>query len=347
MILCKHEDIYYLTGFYGKYSNSILVISPQKIYLLVNFIFYEDALSSTGMNGLEVVLYKGNRIKKAAEVVSSLKIKNVAVESSHMNHSDFIGLSRELKKCRIKTTACKGIMNHLRSIKDRHELNNISQACRITDLAFSEIVSYGHKKMSARSELALVNEIEGLCIKNGGNGRSFDYVIASGPDTSKPHYCPSHKNISGELLLMDFGTIHERYCSDITRTVFLQEKLIGQRLNDIYKIVLEAQLKSIDACKEGIRCDELDSIARRHIKDSGYGDQFGHGLGHGVGLEVHEEPYITRKNKTVLKKNMVITIEPGIYIPGLGGVRIEDMVVVEKSGCRNLYTSKKDFTFLS
>jgi len=146
---------------------------------------------------------------------------------------------------------------------------------------------------------------------------------------------------------MDFGTIYNRYCSDITRTIFLKKSSAASKLKEIYSIVLEAQLRAIEACREGIRCDELDRIARKHIESYGYGKKFGHGLGHGVGLEVHENPALTGRNRTVLMENMVVTIEPGIYIPGLGGVRIEDMVIVKKNGCENLYKSKKDFTFLS
>jgi Xaa-Pro aminopeptidase len=232
-------------------------------------------------------------------------------------------------------------------VKDKYELEIISKACSITDKAFNRIIKYSPREIREFNELSMANRLEGICIKNGGSGRSFDYVIASGPGSSMPHYISSHKDIKENILLMDFGTLHKHYCSDITRTIFTRKEGLDKKIKDIYKIVLEAQQKALEACREGIRCDQLDSIARKYIEEAGYGDQFGHGLGHGVGLEVHEGPYVTRKNKTVLKENMVITVEPGIYIPGLGGVRIEDMVVVKKNGCRNLYSSKKDFTFLS
>jgi len=231
--------------------------------------------------------------------------------------------------------------------KDSHELEIISKACSITDNAFNKLLTLSNREIREFDEISLANRLEGFCIESGGSGRSFDYVVASGPGSSMPHYISSHRNISEGILLMDFGTLYKHYCSDITRTIFVGKDKLDKKLKEIYKIVLEAQLKAIEACREGIRCDQLDGIARKYIEAAGYGEEFGHGLGHGVGLEVHEGPYVTRKNKAVLKENMVITIEPGIYIPGLGGARIEDMVVVEKNGCRNLYSAKKDFTFLA
>lgn len=347
LAVLKYEEIYYLTGFYGKDSNSILIITPKKNYLLVNFIFHEEALLSTSRSSVEVILYKGNKVKKLAEIISSIKPETISVEGSKITHSDFLGLSRELKKINRKLKVQKNIIGQLRCIKDKDEIKSISKACSITDSAFKEITSYSAKRISGMNELELANELEDLCIKNGGYGRSFDFVTASGPDSSKPHYLPSHKKISGGMLLLDFGTIYNHYFSDITRTVFLKKSSAKKRLIGIYKIVLEAQMEALESCKEGVRCDQLDSTARKVIEKAGFGEKYGHGLGHGVGLEVHEGPYITRRNKEVLKENMVITIEPGIYIPGLGGVRIEDMVVVGKNGCRNLYQSKKDFTFLS
>ena len=346
LAILKHEDIFYLTGFYGKESDTILIITPKITYLLVNFIFYEEAVSCTTGGNIEVVLCKGDRLRKVAWIISSLNLDILSVEASKINHSDFVGLSKELKKLKKKLLIQKDIIGQLRRVKDDEEIRSISKACRITDRAFIEVTNYSSIKISRMNELSLANEMEGVCIKNGGYGRSFDFIIASGSSSSKPHYISSHKKISGEPLLMDFGTVYKNYFSDITRTIFLKKNSIKKKLLDLYKIVLEAQQRAIDVCKEGIRCDELDNIARKHIEEAGYGKNFGHGLGHGVGLEVHEEPYITKKNKTELKENMVITIEPGVYVPGLGGIRIEDMVIVRKNSCRNLFKSKKDFTFL-
>lgn len=347
MIVTGHLDIFYLTGFYGRDSNSILVVTPGKVYLLVNFIFYEDAVSSTSGNSIEVVLYRGRRMKKTAEVVSSTQSKKTGLECSRVLYSEYKSLEKELKKYGINISICEDVIGKLRVLKDSNELNTLRQSCRMADRAFEDLLSYGADRISAFSELTLASEMERLCIVNGASGRSFDYVIASGPSSSRPHHSSSHRKISGGVLLMDFGAIYNNYCSDITRTIFTGKKPADKRLREIYKVVLEAQLRALEACREGIRCDELDRVARKYIESRGHGPDFGHGLGHGVGLEVHERPYVTGRDRTVLKEDMVVTIEPGIYIPGLGGVRIEDMVVVRKNGCMNLYSSKKDFTFLS
>ncbi len=345
--ILKYENIYYLTGFFGKDSNSILVISDKKTILLVNFIYYEDARFSVKGSDIEVVLCEGDRIKKTAELINKSKSKKIAIENSGIDHLSFVKFEEIFKKFGKSLISINGIIESLRSVKDEYELENIRNACRITDLAFKKVFKSSYEKISKFSELSLGIEIERLIIKNGGDGRSFDFVIASGTSSSKPHYSSGHLKTGEDILLMDIGAIYDRYCSDITRTIFLKNIPSNSKLRQIYNIVLEAQQMAIEACREGIRCDELDSIARKHIERYGYGEKFGHSLGHGVGLEVHEEPAVTSRNKTVLKENMVVTIEPGIYIPGLGGVRIEDMVIVKKNGCENLYKSKKDFTFIS
>jgi Xaa-Pro aminopeptidase len=346
-IVLKDENIYYLTGFYGKDSGSIFIISNEKSYLLVNFIYLEDALNSVDKDEVEVILYKKDRFKKASEVLSGLKSKKAVVESSEIGHKSFLLFQEMIERSNSKLYCLSGIVETLRVLKDEYEIKKIKKACNITDLAFNSILDIPPNKISNMPELLLSVELEKAVIENGGYGRSFDFIVASGENSSKPHYLSEHRPIGNGLLLLDFGVVYQRYSSDITRTIFINKNSVIKKFIEIYKIVLEAQLKSIQACREGIRCDELDKIARKHIEKSGYGNHFGHSLGHGVGLEIHEDPGVRPGNKTVLKENMVITIEPGIYIPDIGGVRIEDMVIIGKNGCENLYKSKKDFTFLS
>ncbi len=259
---------------------------------------------------------------------------------------NFLKLRDFLKPSGKRIIGRKGVIEELRLIKDTGELKNIHNACKITDEVFEEVLGFSQARINNSSELELGLEIERLMIKKGGNGRSFDFVIASGKGSSMPHYTASHNKIKNGVLLMDFGTVYNNYCSDITRTVFIGNRSSSDKLRKIYDIVLTAQQKAIEACREGLTCGELDHIARKYITDMGYGKEFGHGLGHGVGLEVHEGPSIIKNNKTILKENMVITIEPGIYVPGSGGIRIEDMLIVKKDGCENLYNSKKEFTIL-
>lgn len=342
----KYENIFYLTGFYSKDSNSILLISPEKSYLLVNFIYFEEAKKAISDTRIEVVLYKGNRFKIFVEVFKCLNSKSLGIDASQIDHISYAKLENMLKKAGNKLTYKHGLVEDLRIIKDDSEIKNIKKACSITDNAFQNFLVLRSGDLLKLNELEIANELEKMLIQKGGNGRSFDFVIASGKGSSMPHYIASHNKIKNGVLLMDFGTVYNSYCSDITRTVFIVNISSSNKLRKIYDIVLTAQQKAIEACREGISCGELDSIARKYINDMGHEEEFGHGLGHGVGLEVHEGPSVIKNNKTILKENMVITIEPGIYIPGSGGIRIEDMLIVKKNGCENLYNSKKEFTIL-
>lgn len=219
-IILKYEDIYYLSGFSGKDSNSILIISDNQTILLVNFIYHEDALVSVKGSDIEVILYKDDRIKKASELLSKSKSKKIAIENSGIDYLSFLRLEELSKISGKELIAVTGIIEPLRSVKDDNELENIRKACRITDLAFEETINTISEKISKFSELSLATEIERLLIKNGGDGRSFDFVVATGENSSKPHYLPGHLNVEEGILLMDFGTIYEGYCSDITRTIF-------------------------------------------------------------------------------------------------------------------------------
>jgi Xaa-Pro aminopeptidase len=343
----KDENIFYLTGFYGKDSNSILFISSKNKLLLVNFIYYEEAKRTCSELGIEVVLYKKNRLKELAQKFLTLKTSVIGIEGDQVDYISFLKLRNLLRPSGKRIIGKRGIIEKLRLIKHPVELENVRNACRITDKVFKVLLSKSQDQVKRSTELELGLKIERLMIKTGGYGRSFDFVIANGTGSSMPHYITGHNKIKSGVLLMDFGTVYKNYCSDITRTVFIGKKPLDDKLKKIYHIVLTAQQKAIEACKEGLTCGELDSKARKYITEMGYGEEFGHSLGHGVGLEVHEGPSIAKSNDIILKENMVITIEPGIYIPGLGGIRIEDMIVVKKNGCENLYSSKKEFTIIS
>jgi len=342
----KDENIFYLTGFYGKDSNSILLVSPERSYLLVNFIYLEEARKAISDLKIELILYKNNRFKKLVGIVKNLNSKSTGTEGTGIDHISYMKLEGMLRKTGNKLTSRHRLVEDLRIIKDDSEIKNIKKACSITDNAFKDFLGLRSVDLLKLNELEIANELEKMLIQKGGDGRSFDFVIANGKGSSMPHYISSHKKIKNGVLLMDFGTVYNNYCSDITRTLFVDNRPSDDKLRKIYDIVLMAQQKAIEACREGISGNELDSIAREYIRKQGYGEEFGHGLGHGVGLEVHEGPIINKNNKTILKENMVITIEPGIYIPGLGGIRIEDMLIVKKNGCGNLYNSKKEFTIL-
>jgi Xaa-Pro aminopeptidase len=224
-----------------------------------------------------------------------------------------------------------------RQIKTEQELSLLRKAEEIGDLAFSHILKVLKPGIT---ELEVAAELEYVMKKNGASGLSFDTIVASGLHSSMPHAVPTDKKLEkGDFVTMDFGCIYHGYCSDMTRTVVIGRASEEQRR--IYETVLHAQLKAMEGLRPGMKCVEVDRIARDFISEAGYGTYFGHGLGHSVGLYIHESPALNTRDETVLQPGMIETIEPGIYIPGFGGVRIEDMGVVTEQGYRSFARSPK------
>ncbi len=341
LIVLKDENIFYLTGFNGKNSGSLLLITPGKIYLLVNFINLEYAKRSVFSKKINIIEYRKNKYKKLIEILEGYGSGNAAIEGKSINAADYLSLKKLLSKKGIKLKEASGIIEGMRAVKDAGEISNIRKACRITDIVFTGMINAGFDYFRGESEMTLALKIENNLIRSGAGGRSFDMVIANNEGSSMPHHAATRKKIINGLLLMDFGCRHNNYCSDITRTIFLKKFKSMDKFRKIYDIVLQAQKLSLENCKEGIMGKELDAIARRFITKNGFGDNYHHGLGHGVGLEVHEDPVVSVGRENVLKENMIVTIEPGIYIENCGGIRIEDMVLVKKNCCEVLYSSIK------
>lgn len=232
----------------------------------------------------------------------------------------------------------KGKVDALRRIKSEEELTYLARAEEIGDIAFEKILKIIKPGMT---ELEVAAELEYLMKKEGAETTSFSTIIASGLNSSMPHAIPGNKKLEvGDFVTMDFGCKVEGYCSDMTRTIVLGKA--SEKQKEIYNVVLKAQLASLEAIKAGVTGQSVDKVARDIITEAGYGDCFGHGLGHSVGLFIHEGPRLSVADETVLQAGMTETVEPGIYVPGFGGVRIEDMVVVTEDGYRNLAHSPKE-----
>lgn len=266
------------------------------------------------------------------------------ISASYIGYEEEALSVKQYRNFRSKTTDFQELvemqkkLTKLRKIKDEEEIKRIAEAEKIGDAAFSHILDKIRPGITER-EIAL--ELEFFMKKQGATALSFDTIAASGKRSAMPHGVASDKVIEkGDLLTLDFGCIFEGYCSDMTRTVAVGSA--DERQREIYNTVLKAQMSALDAIREGMECNEIDAIARNIIKEAGYGENFGHGLGHSVGIEIHEMPSFSAKCSEKLKAGHVMTVEPGIYIEDFGGVRIEDLVVVTKDGTRNLTNSPKE-----
>ena len=233
------------------------------------------------------------------------------------------------------------IIEKQRVIKDDDEIENIKKACELTDKCFSHIIKYIKKGMT---EKQIANEIERYFKQNGADGLAFDTIVASGENSSKPHSSVTNRKIaSGDVILLDFGCKYNGYCSDMTRTIFMNR--IPEKVKQVYDLVLRNQKNFIKEAKESANIKTLTKMVENDFRIYEY--DLIHALGHGVGMEVHELPFLSSKKDNLLKENMVIAVEPGIYIPGKFGVRIEDTILITKNGCINLNGSEKNYIIIS
>lgn len=337
IIISKPENRAYLSGFTG--TAGWLLITPDRACLVTDFRYAQQAQSQAP--AFEVLKPDNSAEGLIAGICDEQGVKRLGFEGDYLTVDAYNGLiqvhaGREL-------VSCAGLVERLRLIKDEAEVAIMQRAADIADEAWSHIQSYIKPGVVER-ELAV--ELEYKMKKLGAEGLAFDIICASGVRSSLPHGRASDKVVeAGDLVTFDFGALYQGYCSDMTRTVMVGDPSAQQRA--IYETVLEAQIRGVAACKPGMTGRELDDVCRDYIKEKGYGENFGHGTGHGVGRFIHEGPKVSvRGEHDVLAPGMVLTIEPGIYLPGWGGVRIEDMVLVTDSGCRRLSQSPKDLIIL-
>ena len=328
------KNVRYLSGFTG--SSGCLLISKAERIFLTDFRYEEQAKKE--VRGFDIAIEKEERPKLVIKKAKSIDISILGFETtvSYMFY-------RSLLKKGLRVKAVSTFVEDMRKSKDHVELENINMAINKAQEAFLKVkpfikIGFSEKQIAGRLEENLK--------KSGCGPLPFDIIVASGSNSSMPHAKPTDKKIdAGDFVVIDWGGEAGGYFSDMTRTLLMKGKDILKK-KEIYDTVLRANAVGIGAVREGIHARMLDRVARDVINEAGYGDFFGHGTGHGVGLDVHELPRISRLSKESIKSGMVFTIEPGIYLPGFGGVRIEDMVVAKKNGCRVLTSIPKELEII-
>lgn len=326
-------NLFYATGFKGS-SGAALITMDEAVFITD---FRYETVVSEQVKDLEIVIQpKGKGMFDVlSDKISEFGINEVALDP----YIFYFEIETLKEKCKgVNFISFKNIFADCRQIKTADEISKIQKACEITDKAFEYLLSVIKVGMS---ELELARILEQKMVEYGASSRSFSTIAVSGANGALPHGVPSEKKIvSGELMTFDFGCYYEKYASDMTRTIAIGE--VDDKLKEIYEIVKKAQLAGVEAVKAGVKASEIDAACRNIIKEHGYGDYFGHGTGHGLGIDVHEGPSVSWVNDKPLEAGNVITIEPGIYLPGIGGVRIEDDVVVTEDGCIILNKTSKD-----
>lgn len=339
VIITKPSNMRYFTNYCGDTGQIIITKNNDKV-LITDSRYTTQASVET--NDIEVVDVGTLRNYGSAlnKFLDKFGVKVVGIESSFISYSMYKSYKNELKNKEL--IELEEDLDKLRRIKTEEEIKYLEMAEHIGDIAFSKIIDIIKPGMT---EIEIANHIEFIMKSNGALKTSFDTIVASGENSSKPHAIPSNRKVGkGDFITMDFGCIYEGYCSDMTRTVIIGEPTKEQR--KVYDTVLEANLKALEAIKAGVIGSDIDKIARDIIYNAGYEGKFGHGLGHSVGLEVHENPRFSPTCNEEILENVIMTVEPGIYLENKYGVRIEDMILVTKTGYINFAKSNKELIIL-
>lgn len=333
----QRENLRYLSGFTG--DSGQLIITGEKQLLLTDGRFTEQAAREAA--GYEIIDLGNSPWEKLRDVLLAAGVKKLHFEAEHLTFSmyeDFVSRARDWSPT-VKLMPSKGLVEKLRMVKEKEEIEFLRKAIKLGDAGFNHILQYIRPGVTERD---ISTELEYFLARMGSEKPSFDTIIAGGPRSALPHGVASDRKLQpGDVIVVDFGAVYNGYHSDLTRTVALAP--VNRFWHNLHKIVLEAQKRGIETVEPGKKASEVDAAARKYIASAGYGEYFSHGLGHGIGLAVHEGPVVSSRNHEKLIPGMVFTIEPGIYIPGQGGVRIEDVVLVQEEGVCLLTGAFKEF----
>jgi Xaa-Pro aminopeptidase len=337
LLVTSHANIRYLTGFGG--TNGVALVRPDAATFLTDFRYTERAAPL--QEYMEVREVERDVMKAACEHLAELApgAQRIGFESAHMTVAQHERLAAAAPAPPVGTT---GAVERLREVKDAAEQEAIRRAAALIEPVLERTAAAG---LVGRSEREVAWSIQTAFHELGAEGLSFPPIVAAHERGAQPHAEPGEDVIGADTFVtIDLGCVLQGYCSDCTRTFATGQ--VPQRLRDAYAVCLEAQLAAMEGIRPGLACSDADAIARDVIDGAGLGEHFGHPLGHGVGLDVHEDPRLSAVSRATLEPGMVVTVEPGIYLPGLGGVRIEDLVIVTESGCERLTGYPKELTTL-
>lgn len=331
MLFTNLPNIRYLSGYSG--SSGMLWVTPKQAIFLTDFRYKEQSAREV-KNARTVIVTKG-LLDGLTTLPEFIQARNIGFEEQALTYSQYRSLQKESRGK--KLVPISGMAEKPRQVKSPEEIVKIARASQIADQAFNRILKFIKPGIS---EKLIAAELDHTLKMLGSSNPSFDSIVGSGPNGALPHAQPGDRKVrKGDFIVLDFGAIYQGYHSDMTRTVCLGRPT--EKHLKIYDIVTRAQMAGLNAVKSGIKGKYADLAARKIINEAGYGDYYGHGLGHGVGLEVHEGPNMGMRTENILPENSTVTVEPGIYLPGWGGVRIEDLVVVKKDSCLVLSKSTK------
>lgn len=329
---------FYLSGFNS--SAGVIVITKSSADLIIDFRYYERA--KRVVKSCNVIL-TDKLWQQINDILKAQSVKKVYTETRTISLGEFLAFKKNLSGFEVSgDKSQEDYLYSLRAVKSMEELDFMRQAQALTDDGFEYILDYIRQ---GKTEKAIALELEFYMRKRGSDGIAFDFIVVSGENSSLPHGTPTDRVLqNGDFITMDFGAKYNGYCADMTRTVALGNVSDKQRL--VYDTVLKAQLEALKQIKAGAVCKEIDAVARNIIDNAGFKGCFGHGLGHSVGIEVHESPSFNLRDETKLQSGMVLSVEPGIYLENEFGVRIEDVVCITGNGYENLTKSPKDLIVL-
>lgn len=330
-------NVRYLTGFTG--SAALVLVAPDDLLFITDGRYADQSAEQLAAAGVDArIEVHAGAGQQEAVMVAANQHRRIGLEADHVTWAQQSGFKEKWFAAADEVVATKGLVAGLRQVKDAGEQARIAMACRVADEAFAAVK---HRLLDRPTEREFALELEFEMRRGGAEAVSFEPIVASGPNGAKPHARPGDRRVEqGELVVLDFGCKVDGYCSDMTRTVALGEPDAGARR--MYDVVMASQQAGREAVRAGAEAAAVDKACREVIDEAGWGDAFLHGTGHGVGLEIHEEPRVASTATDTLAAGQVVTVEPGVYLSGRGGVRIEDTVVVTETGCEILTTSPKD-----